>query len=52
MAYVIRRNDDGKYVAPSGSLQSYTRSLEKARVYPTKDAAEAVKCGNETVIEK
>lgn len=50
MAYVIRRNEDGAFVAPSGSASSYVRNLQKARVFPTREAAEADKCGNESVV--
>jgi putative intracellular protease/amidase len=48
--YVLRRNEDGKYVAPSGSKNSYTSKLENARRYPSKEVAEADACGNETVV--
>jgi len=41
--YVITRTD-GKYVAPSGLLQSYTTSLERARKYHTRKEAEADLC--------
>lgn len=48
--YVLIRNEDGKYVAPPGREHSYTSKLEKARIFPTKDAAEADKCGNERAV--
>ena len=48
--YVIRR-DDGAYVAPAGSRSSYTRALQDARTFPTREAAERDRCpGNERVL--
>lgn len=48
--YVIKNNYSGKYVTPPGSVHSYVKSLENARVYPTRDAAVADSCEDETVI--
>lgn len=48
--YVLKRNEDGKYVAPAGSKSSYTTKLEKARTFPTREAAERDACGNERVL--
>ena len=48
--YVIKRSGDGKYVNQSGCRSSYTYSLEHARKFPTKESAEAEKCGNEYVV--
>ena len=43
--YVIRRTDQGGgYVAPPGSHSSYTKKLERARIFPTKEAADAECC--------
>lgn len=51
MAYVIKRTD-GVYVAPSGSVKSYTSKLENARQYRTRDEALQDRCeGNERVID-
>jgi len=50
MTYVLRRHEDGKYVAPPGSPKSYVTDLRKARRFPTRAAAEADACGNETAI--
>lgn len=49
--FVLRRTTPSPqlYVAPPGSLFSYTRDKSKARVYPTRDAAEADRCENETI---
>lgn len=51
--YVIKRTDQGGgYVAQSGSKSSYTTSLELARKFPTREAAEAERCpGNEVVLD-
>jgi hypothetical protein len=49
MPYIIKR-DDGMYVASSGSKNSYTRDLSKARAYTSLAAAQADKCDNETVL--
>lgn len=51
MAYILRRNEDRKYVATPGSRQSYTRNIEKARRFPSRQAAESDACGNESVID-
>ena len=48
--YVIRNNDTGRYVAQPGSQSSYTNKVANARRFPTKEAAQADACGNETVI--
>ncbi|HQT78000.1 MAG TPA: hypothetical protein PLD10_13175 [Rhodopila sp.] len=47
MSWVLRRNEDGWYVAPPGSVNSYTRSLKNARKFATKAEAEREACGNE-----
>jgi hypothetical protein len=49
MGFVLVRHEDGKFVCPPGSEQSYTKDLAKARIYPTREAAEKDKCGNESV---
>lgn len=52
MGYVIQRTDQGGgYVARPGSRGSYTGKLQEARVYPTRQAAEADRCvENERVL--
>lgn len=50
MSYVIKRDDDF-FVAPAGMHKSYTRYLQKARRFRTKEAAEADCCEEgETVL--
>lgn len=50
MAYVIQRNEDGKYVAPPGREHSYTNKLQNARVFNAREDAERERCGNETIV--
>jgi len=48
--FVIRR-DDGAYVAPLGSARSYTKHVEHARVFRTRESAERERCpGNESIV--
>lgn len=52
MGYVIRRTDQGGgWVAKPGGKHSYTNKLQDARVYPTREAAEADRCPENEVIE-
>ncbi len=51
MSYIIRRLDQGGgYVAPAGSVKSYTPDPMKARRFETKEAAQADACENEQVV--
>lgn len=51
MPYIIQRND-GAYVARQGNPSSYTRRLEDARIYRSKELAERDLCpGNEAIRE-
>lgn len=51
MAYVLQRTDDGAYVAPSGGAAAYTRLLQNARTFATREAAERDRCvENERVL--
>jgi len=49
--YVIRRTDQGGgFVAPQGSKKAYTFQRLRARIFKTREAAEADRCpGNEVV---
>lgn len=53
MAFIIRRTSEGGgYVAPSGSPSSYVRNPDRARQFPTREAAERERCpSNEVVLE-
>lgn len=48
--HVIKSNETGKYVARSGSERSYTRRLEEARIFKSREEAKAECCGNERII--
>ena len=52
MTYVLNRTDQGRgYVTPAGSPGSYTAKLQDARLFPTREAAEAERCvENEIVV--
>lgn len=50
MSFIIMRVEDGKYVTRPGSAHSYTAKLQEADTFPTREAAEAGKCGNERVM--
>lgn len=48
--YVIQNIDTGKYVTRPGSAYSYSKRLEDAQVYRTREAAEnSGVCSNERV---
>jgi hypothetical protein len=50
--YVLRRTDQrGGYVAPPGSERAYTQDRNKARRFPTREAAETDRCVENEVIE-
>lgn len=48
MIYVIQRTD-GAYVARSGSKSSYTRNLQHARPFNSRESAQRECCDNERV---
>lgn len=53
MAFIIRRTDQGGgYVAPQGSAKSFTHSRQRARQYPSREAAEADRCPGNEIIEE
>ena len=52
MTYVLKRRDPGQhgyYVALPGSPKSYTRTLDRAQRFDSRDAAKASACGNEVL---
>lgn len=50
--FVIRRMEDGKFVARPGMQESYTWFLQKAQVFKTREQAQACACdGNERVVD-
>lgn len=48
--YVLKRNEDGKYVAKPGMHNSYTNRLENAQLFDTQEQAEGSACGNEHAV--
>lgn len=48
--YVLIRTSDGAYVAPAGQPASYTRALQLAQTYATREQAERQACGNERAV--
>jgi hypothetical protein len=49
---VLKRTSDGKYVAKPGSKNSYTKYLQHARVFRTREEAERDRCPeNERIVE-
>lgn len=48
--FLLFRAEDRKWVAKPGLDRSYTRDMMKAQVYPSREAAEAERCGNETIV--
>ena len=51
MGYVLKNIDTGKFVAPPGSLKSYTADALKAQRFRTRETAENHRCGNERIID-
>lgn len=49
-SYVIRRNEDGAFVAPPGSKKSYVKDVRKARIFTDLKTPSSEVCGNETVL--
>lgn len=49
MGFVLVRIPDGAYVARSGSIHSYTRKLEQAQVFKSRENANQNRCVNETI---
>jgi hypothetical protein len=48
--FVIKRNDDGLYLARPGQLRSYTNKLDEAWKFHSGEFAAQEKRGNETVV--
>ncbi len=49
MFVIIRTDQSGGYLTPSGSDKAYTSKLEDARKFETRTEAESEQLGNETV---
>lgn len=48
--WILRRNEDGKFVNQPGALKSYITNASRAQRFPTREAADANKCDNETAV--
>ena len=48
--FVIRRKEN-EFVTAAGSKHSYTKFLQCARVWKTREEAEKERCGNETILD-
>lgn len=48
--YVLKRIEDGKYVAIDGHVKSYTLDFRFVKFFPTKEDAENSSCGNEIAV--
>jgi hypothetical protein len=49
MVYVIQKVETGEWVARFGGERSYTKSLQKAQTFPTRESAQVQCCGNERI---
>lgn len=49
MRYLLRKNEDGLFVAQPGSRSSYTPYLQRAQFFSSREEAQRQACGNETV---
>ncbi len=51
MSYLLRKTDGrGGYVAPAGSARSYVRNRADARLFKTREEAEAERCVENEII--
>lgn len=52
MMHVIKRTDQGGgYLCPAGSAKAYTHNIRKARIFHSREEADADRCkGNEIVL--
>ncbi len=48
--YLLKRIEDGRFVAKSGRENSYTRNINDVKIFPTREAAERNRCGNEIIV--
>jgi len=48
--YVLKRDRDGAYVARFGSHRSYTRELQNAQTFRTKEEAARHACVDERIV--
>lgn len=48
--YLLKRVSDGKFVAKDGSISSYTMDITNVKIFPTREAAERNRCGENEII--
>lgn len=48
--YLLKRIEDGRFVAKGGREASYTRNIEAVKIFTTREAAEKERCGNEVIV--
>lgn len=48
--YVLKKIEDGSFVSVPGSHKSYTKTLQNAQTFNTKEQAESNACGNEYAV--
>lgn len=48
--YLLKRVSDGRFVAKSGMESSYTIAINNVKIFPTREAAERNRCGENEII--
>jgi hypothetical protein len=48
--FVLKRVEDGDYVAPAGNEYSYVSDIRDARIFASREHAENERCENERVV--
>jgi len=48
--YLLKRVEDGRFVAKSGTKSSYTMEINNVKIFPTREAAEYERCGENEII--
>lgn len=51
MAWLLKKPDSPAFVARRGERRSYVSRPEQARIYDTREEAQADACGNEIVVQ-
>lgn len=50
MFLLKRVEHDDRFVAKGGREASYTRDINAVKIFPTREAAEKQRCGNEVIV--
>lgn len=48
--FLLKRVSDGKFVAKDGNITSYTMHINLVKIFPTREAAERNRCGENEII--